>query len=1682
NAIDPASLTETSVSVSSQVPGFRVELNGKRLMLSGDFRGRGRFRVSLAGSLRDEHGQTLEGGRELTITVQPVRPSFAIEGAELQILDPLLAPALHLHAVNVDQVRLEVYRVRVDQWIQTRRFARAARRGEEVPVVGDLLSSVELDLEGALDENIFKTVGLSEFLGDRPGQLLVRSYWNDGDRDRMASVWLQRTQLGLHAAVDGEQLLVWATDLATGSPLQGVSVTIDVTGMGLWTDVSALTDSTGLAQLPLPEESPGDQRLLARLRNDVIMLPENRWTKGGSSSSRWVARDHGVTPLFYVFDDRGLYKPGESVRIKGWVREVEWRKGGDTRALSNPEGRAVGWRLRDARWVERASGSVKLDAFGGFEMNEQLPDDINLGNATFEFALDDAQLADGSHHGHTLQVQEFRLPEYEVVVDASPGSVVLGNDVELVVDAHYYTGGALPDAPLTWSLDAQATNYAPPGWPRFSFGKWVPWWGGSSHYGRGSSQQGGHWSWGGRTDSSGSHLLTAQLLECDPPQPMVLNVEAAVTDVNQQQWVGRSSVLVHPSEHALGLRTEQGFVELGDPLQVSFVVVDLDGQVVADRPVTLVATRTSQMFKEGRWVTEELARAELSAVSKDGPASLEVLLTEGGSWTLMASCSDRAGRPYVSSRNVWVSGGESLPSLELALEELTLVPDKADYQPGDTAQVLVVAPFVDGHGFYTLRREGVVHKGTFTMDGNNHTLRLPITGDQFPQIELSVELVGQAVRTDVDGQPRPDQPPRPAYATAITTLLVPPEARRLTVEATPLHSELSPGAENSVTVFVGDANGEPVPGAQVALVVVDEAVLAMTMRELADPLGHWHPQHPGRTSDYRARDMVHLGDPDTPVPQKFGELIDRRRKSTTGDEGDLGVNASRVAFSDEEMLGAMKSLGYLGSDAGGYEMAPAMSMKAMPGLAAGRGVSSPEPIAVRTNFDVLAAFVPASVTDENGQATVPFTLPDRLTRYRVLALAVEGDARAGKGEASLTARLPLMVRPSPPRFLNVGDTAELPVVVHNALDTEQLVDVGVQAAGLSLGGKAVAESDYVFAARRVLVPAHDRVEVRFPVTAELPGQAQLSVVATAVSSPELADGARVDFPVLTPLTAEAFATYGQLDDAICVQPLLPPTDVLPGFGGLELTFSTTALAELTDAVIQLSNGRYQSAETRASRVLTIAALGDVLAAFEGSDLPSPEALSLQAKEDIEHLSALQNSDGGWSFWRHDEKSQPYLSVHVAHALLQAGQHGFDVPSDVLGGAVQYVGEARRHVESQDPPMSPGIQRVIRAYALALRQGTGEDVADDAYELLRSASLDAWPLDGLGWLLPALASDPSLSDDVARVRGHLANRVIETASTAHFVQAYDQGGELVLAAPRRADAVVLSGLLACGFDTDLQPKLVRGLLSQRIKGRWLTSQESVFALLALSRYFALHEGDAPELTAALWAGERLVAEELFAGRSPERRNLSVPFDALETVRTVEADDATPIDLTMSAAGRGRLYWRMGVHYVPSDLSAEPLSAGFDVERTYEALDDPNDVTCNDDGTWIIRRGARVAVRLTLVNTSRRFHVALVDRLPGGFEVLNSAFAVTGAIPEDEEAVDPRAFWSCWFWGRPWYDHENLRDAQVEVFAQSLGPGVHRYSYVVRATTPGSFVVPSAEAEEIYAPETLGRSASTRVVVR
>jgi alpha-2-macroglobulin len=1644
NPLDTQAFQDGMVRIEPELPSASTNIIGNTLEITGSTQGSTTYHVWIDGRISDIFGQTLGQDANRTFRVGKAVPMLSGPGENFITLDPASTkPVFTVYTINYNELDVTIHAVQPTDWPAYQEYLRKSQMGETTPAIpGRQVMDETIPVEGANDTLAQVDIDLSPWMDGNFGHFIIivappegmfkddEIYW------RRIVAWVQITQVGMDAFADHSSLVVWTTSLKDGAPLPDVQVS------AMPGERVLQTNPDGIVKFDLA--SQGIAYLVARQGADQALLPPSTYFW---DESRWTQRPVDDELRWYVFDDRQMYRPGETVNMKGWLRRVGGKQNGDVGLVSGKLD--IVYTITDPQGNEIASGRTQANALGGFDFTFDIPTNANLGYA--QVYLDaEGQLAGVYDYGyyHSFQIQEFRRPEFEVIArNESPGPYFAGDSATVAVKAEYYAGGGLPNAEVNWQVSSSPSSYAPPNWPDFTFGTWTPWWwvyepvyrGVSVEYGDTQIQ-----TFSGVTDANGEHYLRLDFPQPAQATPSSIIAEAVVFDVNRQAWASTTTLLVHPANLYVGLRSENYFIERGKPLKVDLIVTDLDGNPVADRPIDVQAARLEWKYKDGTWQEIETDVQTCRVGSTQEPVSCVFETPEGGSYKISAVISDELGRQNRSEFTRWVSGGQQPPARKVEQETASLIPDKETYQPGDVARVLVQSPFTPAEGLLTVNRSGIVYTESFKIVDGTATLEIPIQESHIPNLNIQVDLAGNTPRLDDLGEPIQDVPPRPAFASGTLNLKIPPMQRSLSLDVKPEQAELEPGGSTTLAITVKDAAGQPIPGAEMAVVVVDEAILALSNYQMADPLAVFYTDRPFDLSSTYGRSSIILVDP---------------------------LSLSQAQQAKEVEVVEEMAVESLSRDVAQGTASPAMAEMALsaPAPAADESAPTPLPIQVRSDFNPLAVFAPAVVTGAQGEARVEVKLPDNLTRYRVMVVAVSGGNQFGQAETNLVARLPLMLRPSAPRFLNMGDQFELPLVLQNQTDQPRQVDVVVQVSNLSL---ITDSSDLSGSAGvRVTVPARDRIEVRFPAKTSMAGTAHIQV---AIVSGEFADASTLEMPVYTPATSEAFATYGVLDEGpsgyAVAQPVATPTDVFSQYGGLEITTSSTALQALTDAVIYLVSYPFECSEQIASRLLAVTALRDVLTAFEAEGLPTPEDLEKAVMRDLERLQGMQNDDGGFPYWRRGQESIPFNTIHVAHALQMAQKKGFEVPAEMWQPTLEYV----RQVESHYPTWyNQNTRWTLSAYALYVRDQMGDPDPEKARRLYEEAGLENLGLDAVGWLWSVLQDTPGSEAELEEIRTYLNNRIVETANAANFTDEYDDQVYLLLSSDRRTDAILLDALITDNPESDLIVKLVNGLLAHSTQGRWGSTQENVFVLLALDHYFNTFEAQTPDFVARIWLGETYVGVHTYEGYSSERYKTTIPMAyLLDQVPGGELQD-----LVLGKEGPGRLYYRLGMHYAPSDLQIEPLEMGFVVQRRYEAVDQPEDVTQDENGVWHIKSGARVRVRLTMVADNRRYHVALVDPLPAGLEIVNPSLAVSQSIPQDPSSVEQRSGW--WWW--PWYEHQNLRDERAEAFTPLLWEGVYVYTYIARATTPGTYIVPPAKAEEMYSPEVFGRSGSDRVVV-
>jgi hypothetical protein len=776
NTLDEESFSADMVRVEPEIPNMEVQVRRSSIHIDGQAKPRTTYEVTLDASLEDRYGQTLGEDTTIEMHVGPARPRLGSSAGIMTVLDPASNGHFPVFSVNYKKMRVRAFEVEPKHWPNYLAFVNQYRRTEQAKPPGKKVLDEEIAIAADEDEFNNTLVDLNEALGDDGhGQLLLIIEATEPDPDSETNgrryhgadevvTWVQSTDIALDAFADTSQLLVWASSLRDGEPLEQPPAKISL--------LSAETKTTGkdgLARLALPEPSAAKDLahgnvLIAKRGSDVAILPE-RVSPWGRGQSNWKKSDQRPDLLWHVFDDRGMYKPGETVNLKGWLRLARPTQ---KDRLSQAGTEQIKYAVFGPRGNRLSTGKTDISRAGGFDFSVDLPDDVNLGHARITLGTSDGEYS--GQTSHSFQIQEFRRPEFEVGVSTPTGPHVVGQSATATVDAKYYAGGGLAGAPVNWTVKTSEGQYTPPNRDDYIFGRWSPWWM------PGNGSQSGSESFSGHTDAAGEHHLKVSFNAANPPLPTVVAPSASVTDVNRQTWGASASMLVHPAKAYVGIRSEDNFVAKDEHIEIEAIVTDIDGNLAEERPVEMSAARIDWQYKNGEWQEVEADKKTCTFTSSDAPQNCTFEPEKGGSWRITAITRDEQGRPSMSQMRVWVAGGERPPNRRAEQQEVELIPDKETYEAGDTAKILVQAPFADAEGLMTIRQHGLVSEQRFEVDGQSHTLEIPITEANYPNVHVQVDLVGSDARRNQAGEPLPEAGERPAFAKGAISLKVPPRS------------------------------------------------------------------------------------------------------------------------------------------------------------------------------------------------------------------------------------------------------------------------------------------------------------------------------------------------------------------------------------------------------------------------------------------------------------------------------------------------------------------------------------------------------------------------------------------------------------------------------------------------------------------------------------------------------------------------------------------------------------------------------------------------------------------------------------------------------------------------------------------------------------------------------------------
>ncbi|MFV0295086.1 MAG: MG2 domain-containing protein, partial [Hyphomicrobiaceae bacterium] len=676
----------------------------------------------------------------------------------------------------------------------------------------------------------------------------------------------------------------------------------------------------------------------------------------------------------------------------------------------------------------------------------------------------------------------------------------------------------------------------------------------------------------------------------------------------------------------------------------------------------------------------------------------------------------------------------------------------------------------------------------------------------------------------------------------------------------------------------------------------------------------------------------------------------------------------------------------------------------------------------------LALFSGLVKVGADGKASVTFDMPDFNGEVRFMAVAWSRD-KVGSASRDVVVRDHVALTATAPRFLTLGDTAQLALDVHNVDGPDAAYTIAVTATGADGIAQPVDRHDVTLKATQ-----HAREVVSLQ-----PKAMGTVTYAVAVSGPDgIAVHRSLELQIRPPAIGLRRTTVSSLAPGakLSVSKDLFH-DLLPGNARMTLTVGPTAAFDVAGLVSQLDTYPYGCAEQTTSRALPMLYLSGLA---QNLGIAKADGIRKRVEEAIQRLAQMQDANGAFGIWGPSEPDL-WLTAYVSDFLTRAKEQGYTVQPRLLDQALDRLSN-------------------YLAYAQDFTRG-GEDRAYALYVLARNAKA---PIGDLRYYVDArldrfatplakaqLGAALAMLGDRARA-GRAFNAALgdlNREQTATGVSMRDDYGSRV-----RDGAAVLT-LAAETHMLEPQQAELSQVLAKAFRSRQNTStQEQAWMLLAA----------------------RAIAEDAKTTRldvsgkehTGELTRLLLPADLGNGDLAVTNRGSKAVDAVISVTG--------------ASMTPEPaVSRGFAIERSYYTLSGEKvDLSAGAPTPATITQNTRLVAVVTVKSEHPGGRILVVDRLPAGFEVENPALVdgnslkglawlKQGRTPQHTEFRDDRVVAAFSFFGA-----RSPAGVKGEPVTASV-------AYIVRAVTPGRYVHPAATVEDMYAPDRFARTDAGRVTV-
>jgi len=955
--------------------------------------------IKISGNLTDKYGQSLGKDVETVIYTSDYESRIYMPNG-LGFTERYMKPIRHpITFVNVDEVKLQMALLNINDIIPFI-YSNPFSYNRLCTPPGGFTIDRNWDTGVEKNKRILKPIELQEVLGEKQSGIIYLQVDAKGAIDDCRQALLQVTGLGITGKFSPDNNLIYVSYLKTGSPVMDCDVELrDKDNKILWT---GKTDKNGFAKTPgweeldiVPDAYSRPKIWIFVKKGDDFAFSSSDWGTGIYPYAFNISYEYSPEyPKYggHVFTERGIYRPGETVYIKGIVRERRQGK------WELPRINDYALVVQDSRNTDIVKTTVTLSSdFGSFDYKIDLKKDSPTGyySATLQNINPENEVQKNGRHYHgrrehnfytTFRVEDYKLATFEVNVKLDEPEYILGDTTTVKMNGWYLFGAPMADMEIEYALRLARDYFEPEGYDGYIFNdNWY------DDEGRNYHSQGIIKSGKAKLDSEGNFSFSNPLISRGSYGTLEVIAEGTVTSPDRQRLSGWKKSIVHCGEYYIGLKPVSTFIEKGKDFKVDMITTKPSSEMMEGNEVNcrLVRREWNSVRKAGvggrlEWITDrkDVVLSTFSFTSGKKPYAWKYTPDKSGLYFFDAKSTDKRGNSIKASTYFYITGKDYCAWERSEDDMIQLICDKKRYKPGESAKIIVKSPYEHAKAVVTLEREGIISHFITDIVGSADTITIPLNQNHLPNVYVCVMLYnGRAggMKFDEDGLDLG----KPSFKIGYTNLVVDPNDKHLFVKTESDKKKYKPGERVNVKLQVNDAKAKGVY-AEVMLAVVDLGVLSLINYQTPDSFPFFYGPKPLSVDTSETR--IHI--------------IGQRNYGEKGENRGGG---------------------------GGRELA----------------------FDLRTKFIPTAYWNPKILTNSDGSAEVSFVLPDNLTAFRIMATAQTKDC-FGAGDSRFSVSKPLLLKPSLPRFALIGDKFSAGVLCHNNTQQDGTVTVQVKAKGIKL--------------------------------------------------------------------------------------------------------------------------------------------------------------------------------------------------------------------------------------------------------------------------------------------------------------------------------------------------------------------------------------------------------------------------------------------------------------------------------------------------------------------------------------------------------------------------------------------------------------------------------------------------------